>query len=190
MLYLGNIISSDTTDTYTATARTIEFFTQKYREDPAFAQRVDASVARILAVKLGLYETPTLSNVLVSDSRLDDIGSEVEVTFDVARNSATLISPDKQDLATALSLPPQANESMVFITDTLIAKQCTTCIEQPSLAMDALQQTVLKRGLTLEEAQKHCSSDESSSRTATKPKAKARTERHGPWFEGYDHDEE
>jgi beta-N-acetylhexosaminidase len=144
MLYLGNIISSDTTDTFTATARTIEFFTQKYREDPAFAQRVDASVARILAVKLGLYGTPTLSNVLVSDSRLDDIGSEVEVTFDVARNSATLISPDKQDLATALSLPPQANESMVFITDTLIAKQCTTCIEQPSLAMDALQQTVLK----------------------------------------------
>jgi hypothetical protein len=49
---------------------------------------------------------------------------------------------------------------------------------------------VLKRGLTLEEAQKHCSSDESSSRTATKPKAKARTERYGPWFEGYDHDEE
>jgi len=48
----------------------------------------------------------------------------------------------------------------------------------------------IERGLTLEQAQKHCSSDESSSRTATKTEAISRTERHGPWFEGYDHDEE
>jgi beta-N-acetylhexosaminidase len=144
MLYLGNIASNDTSNTYTATTRVIEFFAQKYREDPAFAQRVNSSVARILAVKFGMYETLTLSNVLVSASGLDDLGTATEVAFDVARNSATLISPDKQDLATVISLPPQANESMVFITDTLNAKQCAACIEQPTLAMDALQQTVLQ----------------------------------------------
>ncbi len=70
MLHLGNIISKDFPDTNTTTVRTIEFFAQKYKEDPAFAQRVDASVTRILAVKLGLYETLTLSNVLVPASRL------------------------------------------------------------------------------------------------------------------------
>ena len=144
MLYLGNIISSDFPDTYTTTTRIIEFFAQKYREDPAFAQRVDASVARILAVKFGLYGIFTLSNVLTPASQLTDLGTATEVTFDVARNSATLISPDKQDLATVMPLPPQANESMVFITDTVNIKQCTTCVEQPVLAMDALQQTVLQ----------------------------------------------
>ncbi|CAG0981855.1 Beta-hexosaminidase [Anaerolineales bacterium] len=144
MLYLGNILSRDFPDTFATTTRVIEFFAQKYREDPAFAQRVDASVARILAVKLGMYETLTLSNVIVPASRLDDIGSATDIAFGVARSSATLISPDKQDLATVLSLPPQANESMVFITDTVSARQCSTCLEQPVLAMDALQQTVLR----------------------------------------------
>ncbi len=62
----------------------------------------------------------------------------------MARSSATLISPDKPDLATVLSLPPQANESMVFITDMVNVKQCSTCMEQPVLAVDALQQTILQ----------------------------------------------
>jgi len=144
MLYLGNVVSTDFPDTYTTTARVIEFFAQKYQEDPAFAQRVDYSVARILAVKLGLYETLTLSNVIVPTRRLGELGSATEVTFDVARNSATLISPDKQDLATVLSLPPQVNESMVFITDTANVKQCSTCVEQSAPAVDALQQTILQ----------------------------------------------
>ena len=62
----------------------------------------------------------------------------------MARNSATLVNPDKQDLAAVMPLPPQANESMVFITDTVNIKQCTTCTEQPVLAIDALQKAVLQ----------------------------------------------
>jgi len=144
MLYLGDITSSDFPDSYTATMRIIEFFAQKYREDPAFAQRVDASVARILAVKFRTYGDFALSNVATSVSRLAELGTSTEVTFDVARHSATLVSPDKQDLATVMPLPPQADESMVFITDTINAKPCSTCVEQPVLAMDALQQAVLQ----------------------------------------------
>ena len=143
VLYLGNINSSDSPDTYTATTRIIEFFAQKYKEDPAFAQRVNASVARILAAKLHLYEDFSLSNVLVSPGRLSEIGTATDVTFDVARNSATLISPDVQDLTSVLPLPPQVNESMVFITDSINSKQCTKCAEQPALAVDALQQAVI-----------------------------------------------
>ena len=144
MLYLGNIVSSDAVDTYTATARIIDFFVQKYREDPAFAQRVDVSVARILAVKFGLYEDFVFSNVITPSNLLSDIGTATDVTFDVARNSATLISPESQDLASVIPLPPQANERMVFITDTASFKQCTECPEQPALAVDALQQAVLQ----------------------------------------------
>ena len=40
-------------------------------------------------------------------------------------------------------------------------------------------------GLTEEEAQAHCRDPETSSRTATSPEAVRRTERFGPWFDGY-----
>ena len=44
---------------------------------------------------------------------------------------------------------------------------------------------IIARGLTLEEAQAHCSDPETSSRTATTAKAKAITSRNGPWFDSY-----
>ncbi len=144
LLYLGNVNSNDTPDSYTTTTGIIDFFAQKYREDPAFAQRVDESAARILTVKFGLYNSFTLPNVLVSNNRLVDIGTSTGITFDVARNSATLISPDLQDLTAVMPLPPQADERMVFITDTVNVKQCADCIEQAVPAVDALQRAVLK----------------------------------------------
>ena len=144
MLYLGNVISSDSPDSYSSTIRVIDFFTQKYREDSAFAQRVDSSVARILALKYGLYEQFDISKVVVPAERLTQLGTRTDVTFDVARNSATLISPDLQDLASVMPLPPQADERIVFITDTSSVKQCSECSEQPLLANDALQQAVLQ----------------------------------------------
>jgi hypothetical protein len=44
---------------------------------------------------------------------------------------------------------------------------------------------IIKRGLTLEEAQKHCSDPQTSSSTCTTATGKARTRRMGPWFDGY-----
>ena len=45
---------------------------------------------------------------------------------------------------------------------------------------------VIERGLTLEEAQAHCSDPNTSSSTGTNPGAKARTKKLGPWFDGYE----
>ena len=144
MLYLGNIISSDSPNTYTDTIRVMDFFAQKYREDPAFAQRVDESVARILTVKLRMYQKFDPAHVLVPVSHLTSLGSSTDVTFDVARNSATLISPDQQDFAAVMPLTPRANERMVFITDIGNVKQCSECIDQPLLAINSLEQSVLQ----------------------------------------------
>lgn len=45
---------------------------------------------------------------------------------------------------------------------------------------------VIRRGLTLKEAQAHCKDPETSSSTAKTPAALARTKFKGPWFDGYD----
>ncbi len=44
---------------------------------------------------------------------------------------------------------------------------------------------VVTRGLTLEQAQAHCNDPETSSSTATSEAGVERTERMGPWFDGY-----
>jgi len=43
----------------------------------------------------------------------------------------------------------------------------------------------IKKGLTLEQAQAHCASHETSSRTCTSAAGRARTRRCGAWFDGY-----
>lgn len=44
---------------------------------------------------------------------------------------------------------------------------------------------VIRRGLTLDEAQEHCRNPETSSATAKSAKARKYTERHGRWFDGF-----
>jgi hypothetical protein len=43
----------------------------------------------------------------------------------------------------------------------------------------------IERGVSLEQAQAHCSDPESSSETCKKPHNRARTRKLGPWFDGF-----
>ena len=104
LLYLGNIISSDESDSYSTVLEILSFFAQKYRQDPTFAQRVDFSALRILSQKYRLYGSFDIANVLVPKSGLDIIGQPQTITLDVARHSATLVSPGAQDLTTLIPI--------------------------------------------------------------------------------------
>jgi beta-N-acetylhexosaminidase len=144
LLYLGKIVSGDAEDTYSSTVKILDFFAQKYREDPAFAQQVDAAVRRILTKKYNLYGGFNYTKVQTPVDALASIGNSEDITFDVARDSATLVSPGSQDLATVFPSPPQVRDRTVFITDTMLVKQCSTCLEQASLPMDALEQAIIR----------------------------------------------
>ena len=145
LLYLGNI-TSDTAegDTYSATLEILEFFAQEYRKDPVFAQRVDAAVLRILSQKFLMYDQFIISNVRTPDIISVDLSASQQVMFDVARNAATLVSPDPQELSTLLPAPPSAGDRIVFITDTSTYQQCSACPPQDEFAVDALQKNVVR----------------------------------------------
>ena len=144
LLYLGNI-TSDTVDgdTYNTTLGILDFFAQVYRNDADFARRVDAGVTRILAQKFRMYDLFTTANVLTPVSGLADLGSSQQVVFEVARNAATLIDPNAQDLSTVLPAPPNQGDRIVFLTDTSSYKQCGGCLQYDAMAADALQKVVV-----------------------------------------------
>jgi beta-N-acetylhexosaminidase len=124
--------------------RILESFAQEYRNDQVFARLVDAAVTRILTKKINMYGQFNISDVAPSENDLAGIGSSQQVTFEVARNAATLISPDPQELNTLLPAPPSQVERIVFLTDTTLYRQCSGCLAMDTIAVDMFQKTVLR----------------------------------------------
>lgn len=144
LLYLGDFTSSEFPDQYATIVATLDFFTQKYREDAAFAQRVDEAVLRILKLKFRLFEDFEIDLVLTGEEGLEELGKSQQVTFEVARQGATLISPSEQELDTLLPNSPTLSERIVFITDSFDIQQCSDCPLQPILPVESMQEAVLR----------------------------------------------
>jgi beta-N-acetylhexosaminidase len=145
LLYLGNYAFGAEVDSYTNIIDTLTFFTQKYREDTVFAQRVDESVQRILTLKYRLYgNTFTLTGTLKDPAGLNQLGNSSQVSTDTARQSATLISPSVDELNDAFPSPPSRNEKIVFITDSRTYQQCTNCRQENIPKVTALADAVLR----------------------------------------------
>jgi len=143
LIYLGNIISSDAVDNYSSIVQILDYFTQKYNDDAAFAQRVDESVKRILTLKYRIYGDLNINKVLPS-SDLSNIGTAQDVTFEIARQAATLISPDAIDLDALVPYPPGVKDRLLILTDTRSQKQCSTCPEEANLSKDSLSDAILR----------------------------------------------
>jgi beta-N-acetylhexosaminidase len=144
LLYLDHFIASNDPDSYTTIIRTLEFFAQKYREDEAFAQRVDASVERILTIKYRIYPAFDFNSIIPAEDKLNEVGKSQAVTFDIARRSVTLISPSIAELPNVLPRPPELRDRIVFLTDVQTVRPCSSCSDYVPLGVDALQSAVTR----------------------------------------------
>ena len=123
---------------------TIQFFRERYVSDQTFATRVDAALARILALKLRLYQGQfTLDNATVSTIAAANITPSNEIVQSIAKDAVTLLSPGARDLPTLVPSSPTKDESIVFITDDRQIKECAKCASYPAISRTALQDIAL-----------------------------------------------
>ncbi len=145
LLYLGmGFHDPNDPDQPTTVLNTLKYFSQKYRADPAFAQRVDAAALRVLTLKCRLFGSFTLSAVQPQPDALAVLGKGSDVTFQVAQQAATLISPAPTDLESVLPSPPQRGEHIVLLSEGLSYRQCSTCPPQEALSPGDFQQVLLR----------------------------------------------
>jgi beta-N-acetylhexosaminidase len=143
LLFAGNIQGPNDPDEASAVKSTLAFFTQKYREDAVFAQRVDEAVLRILRMKLRLYDGAFVrTRVAPFANAAERLGGNEDVAFAILRRAATLVSPGPAEIESRLGGSPGLGERVVFFTDMEPVTRCSTCETEPVIAVDALERRV------------------------------------------------
>ncbi|MBE7474379.1 MAG: hypothetical protein DPW09_30730 [Anaerolineae bacterium] len=126
---------------------TIFFFRTEYINNPTFAKQVDASVERILRLKLKLYNQPSLDALNVEPGRALEVASRPRpVINEIAQQSLTLLYPSLAELRQRLPQPPRPDQKILIISDTRLVRECFTDDCQPTevLPRTALQETILR----------------------------------------------
>ena len=144
LLYMDQLLSTGDKDRFETYKKTIELFIQKYREDKAFAARVDASVLRILTLKFRIYPEFQFEAVLPAEGGIANIGKGEETVYKVSSEAATLISPRVDQLNAALPDEPGINDRIVIFSDALSAAQCVNCGNQDIVSINELQNAISK----------------------------------------------
>jgi beta-N-acetylhexosaminidase len=145
ILFLGDFTTTEEPDEFINIINTLDLFTQGYRQDPLFAQRVDESALRILNLKMRMYNnTFSLNQTWASQTLPSTFGNSSNVTLEVMRQAATLISPSVAELHNTLPDAPGRNDRIVFITDSRNDRQCSFCPLLPTIAVDALENMILR----------------------------------------------
>jgi beta-N-acetylhexosaminidase len=122
---------------------TIDFFSQKYREDPDFAAQVDESVLRILTLKYKLYSFFTLTLVMASGELESPQAENNQIAFSVAQKAASLINPSFEELENVLPDTPTRSDRIVIFTDSYNAQRCPDCPIHNSIPVNAMSDAIL-----------------------------------------------
>jgi len=112
LLILDRFGSPDRWDIHFTNIRdTLKFLASRYKDEPAFQALVDASVYRILSMKLGIYPRLHIDDVRVDATEArGSLGGGELVNAQVASGALTLVFPLTEDLAPS---PPQEGDSVV-----------------------------------------------------------------------------
>ncbi|MDP6793466.1 MAG: glycoside hydrolase family 3 N-terminal domain-containing protein, partial [Anaerolineales bacterium] len=142
VLFVDQFAVDSSEGQYQTVVDTMDGFVRKYREDAAFAERVDGAVESIIALKLRLYGNDVSVDNVIGDVGLRDIGASEGDVFSLARQSVTLLSPHLSELANRLPRPPSRLERIVIFTDSSVGRQCSACPKVSYPAVDALENAI------------------------------------------------
>jgi len=91
-----------------------------------------------------LYGDFEIEKIIPNEENLEKVGNNQQINFDISSNSVVLMSPDLVELSVILPEPPQGDERILFITDTISARQCTECPSQLIFGVSTFQDAVLR----------------------------------------------
>ncbi|MDX1523782.1 MAG: glycoside hydrolase family 3 N-terminal domain-containing protein, partial [Anaerolineae bacterium] len=127
---------------------TVFFFRTEYNNNPTFAARVDAAVARILAMKLKLYPELTLNDLTHDPGYALEISNRPRpIVNKIAQESLTLLYPSPEELRLRVPAPPRSDEKVLIIVDARLARQCFIEGCEPEelyLTRTGLEETILR----------------------------------------------
>ena len=170
LLYLADFSLTDSwLDERANIKETIIFFRERYTNDAEFAARVNASLRRILRLKVRLYdpvmadepvstdlrfvEEPIeidLADVVVGPADLDrgfstEHQREAQMLLDqVASEALTIFFPDSPGLTDPLPAPPGEDEDVLIFTDSRILHECDGCQADAAVEPTALEEIMLR----------------------------------------------
>ena len=142
ILFLDDFVFDRSEDQFATVVSTIELFVRKYREDTAFAERVDSAVERIIAIKLRLYDKDMSIINVTEGSLLFGVEIEEGKVFQVAQKAVTLLSPSKAEFVSRVPRGPSALDRIVIFTDSRTFSTCSICKEQVRPPVQSLEKAI------------------------------------------------
>jgi beta-N-acetylhexosaminidase len=144
LLFMDKFVSTGDANRFETYRKTMELFVQKYKEDQAFAEKIDESLIRILTKKFELYGDFSLEYVLPNSTVISNFGGESGIVFEIAKQAATLINPSQSQINEIFASPPQFGERILIFTDDQIVNQCDGCQPQTVFPVNGMQSSILK----------------------------------------------
>lgn len=146
LLYLSQYALSDRWEDQLANIEaTLQFFQEKYLTDKAFEVQVDASVRRILNLKLRLYPDFDVEAVAARPPAAGDVvGQSGGIISQIAKEAVTLIYPGVTELADRIPTAPLEDENILIVTDARQASECPDCASFPYVEPTAIEEIILR----------------------------------------------
>ncbi len=122
----------------------IEFFQEKYADDPGFQAGVDRAVKNIIRAKIKIYGADLLeAEVLSPETNLELLDQGASDLASIAQAGVSLITPLTQEGVATLTEPPQPDENILIVTDNRIVRDCSVCPRFNLITTNNLEEIIL-----------------------------------------------